>query len=230
MVKAVSEGNNRKMDGRLVRVAEVAYRRGKGKRSSAPPSRSPQVQIGQAERRVVFKTAEQGRSFKDVLLGTNKATVENETLGDDTSFKSAGEFSDYAMPAQGTCVFEDLRSKVINFDLDIPHEEMEWLKNCAVGRIDGTLDLPDIQSTLSHSNVECSVRFLGGFSVIVLFKSNDEMDKNLKDYRELFEALFEDIVPWSPSAASRLFAFWITLTEVPLQVWNTKFFKALGDR
>ncbi|XVF41900.1 hypothetical protein PTKIN_Ptkin01aG0317600 [Pterospermum kingtungense] len=51
----------------------------------------------------------------------------------------------------------------------------------------------------------------------------------LKDSKWACKVWFDEVHPWSKSSVYRRIPLWIVLEEVPLHLWDCKFFKALGD-
>ncbi|XVF29703.1 hypothetical protein REPUB_Repub15cG0145100 [Reevesia pubescens] len=152
------------------------------------------------------------RSYKDVLLG---ATFPNNKAGFDL----------------GVGIKEVFKAslKEVNFKIDLPKSEMEWLHRSALGRVHGFVSLLELQQAFGKLKVECSISPMDGTLFLVTFKSYEEMKFLLENNKLCTQELFEIIEPWNFSSNQRELAMWISLEEVSLVVWNEKFFQSLGN-
>ena len=116
----------------------------------------------------------------------------------------------------------------MNYDLEIPKSEMEWLDKSAVARIRGSLHFNEIGKALVREGIKCQICSTGGASVLLIFESKEEMVIQLKGSK--VSGWFDYICPWNNSPMKREVVVWVCLEDVPLQVWHEKFFKSLGNR
>ncbi|XVE96394.1 hypothetical protein REPUB_Repub02eG0217800 [Reevesia pubescens] len=165
--KAIRFGDNRMMDGRRIRVNETRF----GKPNARGVSLDPSLYRGKVVNQVprVFPisagTVKNGLSYRDVVVG-----------------KSLEGFLPQATEPLPCCEkgTSDDRSqklaKEVSYDLDVPRSEMQWLSGCAVGRINSSFNLSAIQDTFEEYNINCSMSFMDGISVALLFPSFVELD------------------------------------------------------
>ncbi|XVE99196.1 hypothetical protein REPUB_Repub03eG0176100 [Reevesia pubescens] len=74
------------------------------------------------------------RTYKEVLTGEVLTGAKYQSIGELIILQSPEERYDGNKLEQEKGV-----ARVINFDLDLPLKEMEWLTRSAVGRIEGTI-------------------------------------------------------------------------------------------
>ncbi|XVF31576.1 hypothetical protein REPUB_Repub17cG0002600 [Reevesia pubescens] len=208
--KVIEEGNNRKIDGRFIKVQKAEKGRNRNVVSSS----------GRTERKSegVFRD---GRSYKEALVGS-KVTVNTGVEGPSVSpevGKEVGEDDDHV----------NVEVQEVSYDFELLHEKMEWLHRSAVGRTTGSHNFLELQATLLKKVPLCSISPMGGVTIFLTFSTKSIMEESLKVHKDLFEVCFDLIEPWSPSSIQREIAFWVCLEEVPLQVWHEDFFRSLGD-
>ncbi|XVF78709.1 hypothetical protein PTKIN_Ptkin14bG0157400 [Pterospermum kingtungense] len=121
------------------------------------------------------------------------------------------------------------RESVVEFNQFIQDYECKWLFNCAIGRLKESVNVESIASSLKEKGLACQVCPAGGVSVLLKFESPEELKHFLRDHISLYEAWFDECKPWSKSGLQRNIPMWIVLQEVPLHLWDIKFFKVLGD-
>ena len=68
---------------------------------------------------------------------------------------------------------------------------------------------------------------MGGVTTLLTFETKMEMDEKLID--EKLKVWFADLRPCCSSRMMREATLWVTLEEIPLQVWHEKFFAFLGN-
>ncbi|XVF06767.1 hypothetical protein REPUB_Repub06bG0079100 [Reevesia pubescens] len=140
--KAILEGNNRLMNGRVIKAKAAKYKRfnnatsvmenNQGKKSV---SSTPGLNRSHADGKV-----EASKSYKEALLGVNKLNDIQDKEGS-ASKEEAVCLDGVSMPIVG-------KRKEINYDLDIPHSDMVWLKCSAVGILKDSTNLLFIQEAL----------------------------------------------------------------------------------
>ncbi|XVF82041.1 hypothetical protein PTKIN_Ptkin16aG0011200 [Pterospermum kingtungense] len=94
--------------------------------------------------------------------------------------------------------------KDVSFCYELKQEDVEWLDFIIIGRLKDNVDWRFVAKIMSENDVPCQVSPLGGVSIAIIFQSHERMIKFLDK---------EHMV-----------------AEVPLQLWNVEFFKALGNR
>ncbi|XVF38857.1 hypothetical protein REPUB_Repub20aG0138200 [Reevesia pubescens] len=208
------------MNGRRIRVNETRFRKPSVRGVNLDPSPYGGKVANQVPR--VFPisagTVKEGVSYRDAVLGKPREGLLPQA-SEPMPFCEKGTSNDRPQnPA-----------KEVTFDLDIPRSEMQWLSGCAVGRINSSFNLSVIQDTFEEYNINCSMSFMGGISVALLFPSSVEMDNQLKVHRAVFDKFFDDLLPWDNPSALNCIAVWVTLEGVPLQIWHERFFSSLGN-
>ncbi|XVE52570.1 hypothetical protein DITRI_Ditri02bG0132100 [Diplodiscus trichospermus] len=94
----------------------------------------------------------------------------------------------------------------VNYNVEIPEEDLEWLSRSVVGR------LQDEMTIKMDAN-----------------QIREEKNNFLDKAPLIAESWFEVWEEWNHSMAQREFDVWICMEEVPLQLWNEHFFKSMGD-
>ena len=217
MVKAIEYGNGRLVDGRSIRVNKATFgwkdRFSKAKKQSGSSTKSEQLNRGPAAFRDV-------RTFKEVLLGEDvKSTPESSNpmgIGNNESNSNKGVAEE--------CVN---KHKKVEYDLNIPKVEMEWLSSSAKGILKEGIGCRKVSKVMLRAGVVCQVSPLDNFSALLTFESKEVMKNMIKDNR--VSSWFTELVPWEETVMERELFAWVILEEVPLQVWHVKFFESLGN-
>ncbi|XVF77530.1 hypothetical protein PTKIN_Ptkin14bG0052100 [Pterospermum kingtungense] len=117
----------------------------------------------------------------------------------------------------------------VTFNLFIPSNNLEWLHLCAIGTLKEGCDCDTISKGLREVGYKAQVCPMGGLSVLLRFDSVDNLRSFLKNYSSVYDFWFVEVKQWCKSCLIRKILIWIKLEEVPLQLWDVEFFKALGD-
>ena len=213
MRKAIVFGNNRRIDGRTIRVNKATHE-WKEKKKYEWQEKSQKLPLtGRGS--AAFRD---NRTYKEVLLvpstNINENLIEKGFLGDKVNNVEVSAPSN--------------KPEKVEYDLDIPKSEMEWLDRSAIGRIRDGFSLSEIANYLEVEGLCCQVSPMDCISVLLVFCSKMEMVDSIKDER--IKSRFVDVIPWGESVMKRETFVWVLLEEVPLQVWHNKFFESLGNR
>ncbi|XVF87131.1 hypothetical protein PTKIN_Ptkin18bG0094900 [Pterospermum kingtungense] len=108
--------------------------------------------------------------------------------------------------------------------------DLGWFHCSAIGRLKDHLSLNEVCNGVRESGIDCEVCVLGGVSVLVKFEKDADMSDFIKNFFVLGSIWFDELQPWKAIAPYRKIDIWVSLQEVPLQLWDVSFFKTLGDK
>ncbi|XVF68032.1 hypothetical protein PTKIN_Ptkin10aG0170300 [Pterospermum kingtungense] len=169
---------------------------------------------------------------KSGIIENDRGVVEAGDLGKDPAFDDLVKAQDKVIVEGKTShldeVDESLRSSM-SFSVCIQESEIEWLNSCAIRMVKDGVDLPSIKAGIENTGFQCHVCPMGGISVLLRFESEVSMRSFLKDPLFVRDQWFETVQQWGKTTVQRKTPIWIALEDVPLQLWDLKFFKALGD-
>ncbi|XVE93639.1 hypothetical protein REPUB_Repub01dG0211300 [Reevesia pubescens] len=166
MQRVIDRGNCRRIDGRLILVKK-ALTNWKDMNQKRKLSKTSKDKVVPPKPKT--NVLRDNRSYKEVLLGENKHVKKDLGLLDD----------EVTLPSA--------HPKEVNYELEMPLNDMEWLK-------DETY-LCKFQAFLNFHEVPCTLKPLGGVSVILSFNSKENRDCFLKNYSEIFDKRIVDIKP-----------------------------------
>ncbi|XVF20185.1 hypothetical protein REPUB_Repub11eG0176000 [Reevesia pubescens] len=232
MEKAISFGNKRRLDGRVIVVKHASYGRSfdRGVMESVKHARFEENTKIISKAAAKMGKAVEGRSFKEALLGSAKNLL--NVIEADSQSELDGERSqrykavDIDSDKSGAVLN---KPKVVNYVYNSSSEEVNWLRFCAIGRLCDATIPRTLQEELRNLDICCTVSYLGGISVLLMFKSFEEMVETLEIYKDRLKSFFDEISPWDCSTNQKKIAFWVKMADVPLQCWHYNFFKSLGD-
>ena len=214
---AIEGGNNRRIDGWQIKVKKAIFTW--KERSSSQKRQRGEEKNGEAPREAMTSlTIRDNRSYRDALMGANHQL--DERLKE---LSPSGETSHRVKEPATTTTPEE-----VNYDLEIPKSEMEWLDRSAIARIRGSLHFNEICKALVREGIKCQLCPTGGVSVLLIFESKEEMVIQLNGAK--VSGWFDCICPWNSSPMKREVAVWVSLEDVPLLIWHEKFFTSLGNR
>ena len=136
-------------------------------------------------------TCRDNKSYKEVLVGTNPLV--SEKIVD----------KDVSTSADVTPVVEKLANNVclkeVNYDLEIPKSDMEWLQRSVVGRLSRMFHYKVVQEALTSGGINCLFSPMGGITVLLIFSGREEMVDNLNNSKGFFDEWFDFISLWNSS-------------------------------
>ncbi|KAL4583360.1 hypothetical protein LXL04_007931 [Taraxacum kok-saghyz] len=146
-----------------------------------------------------------GLSFKEALLGDKD--------GHD------------AAPVKETTGIHD-----IVLDQDTPASP-RWLKNCLVGEVKN-IELLSKCMTIIHAYGlgECSIRYVGGLSVLLQFNNQVIADCFLRNQKVNWSAWFTWLKAWDDSFMNGSKATWLKISGVPVSCWDSGMFSLIAGR
>ena len=127
-MKAIVNGNNRRIDGWYIRVKKASYG-WKKMRSSGQRWVKKIDEVAPEDK--VYKVFRDNTSYKDVLLGPDQHVVAETNMN---VISNAGESS--SNDREDVPIYT---SENVNYDFDIPKSKMEWLDTSVIGRIRGCI-------------------------------------------------------------------------------------------
>ena len=184
--KAIEFGNNRRIDGRHIKVKKASY--GWNERSTKAGSQESVSKVSESQKSSKnLDACRDDRSYKDALVGTNPPASENRA---DKDASTSAE----AMPVVEKVV-NNVCLKEVNYDLEIPKSDMDWLQRSAVGRLAGNFHYKVVQKALTSGGINCCLSPMGGISVLLTFNGREEMVDNLNNSKGFFDEWFDVISP-----------------------------------
>ncbi|XVE51579.1 hypothetical protein DITRI_Ditri02bG0052800 [Diplodiscus trichospermus] len=192
MVKAIQYGNNRKIDGWIIRVKEAIY--GWNERRLRKSD-----QIHDRGKNSAMTTKYGGgsrgpsgyRSYSDVVVGKGDRGVEQSKMMENVLCGNPN------CSAKEMVVKE--HPKEVSLETDIPSDDMKWLQRSAIGHVRDFSEVKKMFESLVVAGIDCQLCPMG------------------------------DLAPWKNSLGHKKLAIWITLEDVPLQIWHEKFFMSIGN-
>ncbi|XVE98020.1 hypothetical protein REPUB_Repub03eG0069300 [Reevesia pubescens] len=172
-MQAIDKRNNCVIDGRplFVKRASIAWpertHRGykNGPEFDKTRRRNCKVLVGdvtqEGEREEAIKVVIDRRCYRDALVGVSvqEDKVEKKTK---TVNKNVKLEEDEGGPATR-------QRKIIFYDIQLPHKDMEWLDRCATGRLKDMVRLSIVKKMLLEKGVPCDVCPMGGVTVLLKF-------------------------------------------------------------
>ena len=119
-------------------------------------------------------------------------------------------------------------SRKVNYDLDIPKAEMEWLDRSAIGNLKVDCTMNQTAIFMASKGFHYQVSPIDSLSTLLTFRSKEVMIDTIEDVG--VKGWFDVIKPWSMAPTIRELAVWVILEEVPLYIWHKIFFESLGNR
>ena len=180
MKKTIEHGNNRKVDGWYIRVNKASFG-WKDRRNHKLQWRKKPVKIPKNEKG--YLAVRDNRSYKKVLLGSGP------NVDGMTKLKGIkrDNINNVAMEVPSH------PPKKVNYDLDIPKAEIEWLERSAIGYIKVGCSINQTAIYMVVEGFSCQVSPIDCLSALLTFSSKEEMFEMIKDGR--VKGWFNDVVP-----------------------------------
>ncbi|GAB4825496.1 hypothetical protein Ancab_040332 [Ancistrocladus abbreviatus] len=121
------------------------------------------------------------------------------------------------------------KDRDFSFHFQSKQEDGEWLDGCFVGEVRELEDLDSLQDNLQNAGVVCSVRSLGGRSVLLATENPRMMHSYVEGERMKLSRWFASIRPWSPLAVDSRRLCWVRSYGIPLHVWTWEFFAEIAS-
>ncbi|XVF82058.1 hypothetical protein PTKIN_Ptkin16aG0012900 [Pterospermum kingtungense] len=226
--RAIAEANGRCIDGRRISVNKAmvgwnqcrSYENHKDKTSSGI---NRKFSGG-------WKVRDQRpyRSYRDALMKHPSRKMDEPTL---EAIRKEDTLTNKVISSESILggKSEDGFIERFNFNIEIPDSELSWLDNCAIAILKDYVELCSIKKLLLDNGFSGKVSPVGGISICIWFDQANERDKFLEFVSSMDSNPFESITKWDKTVRQRKYYVWILLEEVPLQLWNLKFFESLGN-
>ncbi|XVF77615.1 hypothetical protein PTKIN_Ptkin14bG0060200 [Pterospermum kingtungense] len=227
-VRAIAERDNCRIDGRFIKVKRAAF----GWRNRRVQSANgPKTRLAAMKKPTHMEwKIRHHHSYKEVLesdmIRTDKDVLSShkKVVRDDKELVVADKDK-----ASVKCPMEIENTDEEILEFNTPEEELKWLENVILGRVKEDVPISEVRKVLKDNGVDCMVSPMGGVSVDFIFESCENLNMFLDKAEVFSESILEDYKAWDDSLAEREIITWIILEEVPLQLWNVKIFKAIGD-
>ncbi|XVE99118.1 hypothetical protein REPUB_Repub03eG0169500 [Reevesia pubescens] len=168
------------------------------------------------------------RTYKEVLTGEVLTGAKYQSVGELIILQSPEKryYGNKLEQEKGV-------AREINFDLDLPLKEMEWLTRSAVGRIEGTIHYLEVQKEVNKRDINCVISSMGGITVLLTFSSRQDMETDLNVSKSFWHKWFETLEPWNNDIVQHQIAVWVFLEEVHFRrgiLLSSKLWVINGDR
>ncbi|XVE78855.1 hypothetical protein DITRI_Ditri14bG0011600 [Diplodiscus trichospermus] len=207
MLKAIRFENKRRIDGWRIRMKQTSYG-GKDRRFSrhnlAHFLWDKEVrELTTNEGTTVLKD---NKSYRDVVLGEDKIAMRDigERVLDQSKRKEKLIHGNTLQIANESVVKQRLNE--VNFDIEIPKNEMEWLFRSAISQLRVISKMDKIYDYMVGAGVKCQISLLGGVITLLTFDTKEGMANTLIESKLLLVEWFEDLRPWENSIAQRMMA------------------------
>ncbi|KAL4366522.1 hypothetical protein GQ457_05G033590 [Hibiscus cannabinus] len=172
------------------------------------------------------------RSYKEALLGVgeqksdstygeagNKVQERNNALHEMTVWVKESEMAE--CKNDGTWASNPISFSSVDTD---------WRKLCLVGRIKGMYNHEVVQVGLQSDGIDARVCPWHGLLVIIRFKSRFDLLQCWAKRVSLGRLWFDEVEMLEGYEGKRRIKVWANILEVPLQVWNERFFQGICGR
>ncbi|KAF7145661.1 hypothetical protein RHSIM_Rhsim04G0141400 [Rhododendron simsii] len=103
-----------------------------------------------------------------------------------------------------------------------------WLHRSAVAILDRLVSMADLRvSFMNEIRQNVVIRAMGGRSVLITFASSEIRDDIIQT--KVMQRWFVSVSPWKNEAASLERFVWLSCSGMPLNAWNDKNFKLIGE-
>ncbi|KAL4368023.1 hypothetical protein GQ457_05G030600 [Hibiscus cannabinus] len=114
--------------------------------------------------------------------------------------------------------------------ISIPKEEMKWKERCLVGEIKAMYNIEVVQMGLNSYGFDITVCPWFGNLVILRCQSESDKERCWRMRDELLSLWFDNLELLAGFEGKRKVKIWVKLIDVPLIIWNKRFFEELGSR
>ncbi|KAL4313036.1 hypothetical protein GQ457_01G021850 [Hibiscus cannabinus] len=229
--RAIDRAHGRKMDGEKIKVFWAKERQVKerGKKQEQERRKKHEQMRGQPG---LWKLKD-SRSFKEALLGLGMNT---SRVDEEANQRKDGQIE--SMQQSGTWVrVEDIGHSAGNETIErstktfvIQEEEMDWVRHCLVGCIKPMFNEDIVKQAMESDGFPAIICPWFGQTVVLRFPNKKECLKCWSVRDELLRVWFQDLEFLEGFDGKRKVKIWVKLHDVPLSVWNTKFFHKVISR
>ncbi|GMJ08075.1 hypothetical protein HRI_004476700 [Hibiscus trionum] len=221
-LKAVNHGNNRQMDGFVIKV----FLEEKRARGAVAPTAAPEVcQTGSTiKKRSAPNGLRDNRSYKEVLL--------------EKFHQSSTGMAQPPYPKVSVCATckgkvnlpsSITSEQVLSLNLELSSAE-DWLKVCLVGQIKGMYDACCVQQALRADSFKVEVCTWSGFYAIIRFEKEEQIPIFWYLRDSLIRTWFSDIDYLKNFKKENKLKVWVCMEGIPLSIWHDSVFSLIGSR
>ena len=205
----------RKMDGMTIRECKISVQIAKYEREK--PNNDVRHKKYQRKPERVHKPAwRDERTYKDV---TN-CNMDN----------GAKRKSDRNDGSGGSHYQEEDQHKTIAVEGKVCETKVEWLNRSLIGEGQKPLSALEVSSRLDEQGVRHEkVRAMDPYTVVITFKTKEEMEDALTVSSEEMLKIVDDIRKWSSKEKCRVRRVWIECIGVPIHGWSLENFEKIGE-
>ncbi|GMI65150.1 hypothetical protein HRI_000184300 [Hibiscus trionum] len=218
--RAVDQGNGRLLDGFRIKVFE--------ERSSV---RASSHGVGRTNFSNTHAEAfRDNRSYRDVVRSVKN--IQRDTTGQTRTTAKRYESSGEAPPGSlGILIVEDKPEngkygQSSQFFVPKP----SWRSLCLVGRIKPMYNVNLVQDALNSEGLGVQVCPWFGLLAIIRCNNSETLTRCWERRADLIGSWFVELEMLEGYEGKREVKTWVTLKDVPLQVWDAEFFRAVASR
>ncbi|GMI95276.1 hypothetical protein HRI_003196900 [Hibiscus trionum] len=214
-MKAVSLGNNRRLDGFVIKVF-VDDRRVKDAKVS-------KVDSGTKLNRVFRENCRRdGRSYKSVLM----ANIQPASSGSVQATPAVHPVSKNGQGTYGTpMAVPDEMDKILTLELS---PASKWLELCLVGQVKSMYDADCVQQALRADGFKVDICSWSGFYVIIRFEEVEQISIFWDLRSSLISTWFSDIDFLDNFKKEKKLKVWVCMEGLPLHLWDDQVFQLIG--
>lgn len=112
----------------------------------------------------------------------------------------------------------------------IPKSNMAWLKKTVIGTIRNGISTSHVELGLVELGFMAKVRIASGFTVLITFNKQREMEKALAGSPNQLQKWLSTIVLYDCDKQQQKFECWVCVEEIPIHAWHKNLFQALRDK
>ncbi|OMP07087.1 hypothetical protein COLO4_07642 [Corchorus olitorius] len=120
--------------------------------------------------------------------------------------------------------------EMLDLDVKIPQEEMKWLENCVIGRLNQNIMYDQVKETVAGLNLDVMVIPLSNVRILLQFQDMEDAQSFIEHPREFMDICYSKFHFLDDSGEKTISEVWLKLKGVPLFLWHQNFFKELTNR
>ncbi|KAK8624461.1 hypothetical protein V6N13_065806 [Hibiscus sabdariffa] len=162
-----------------------------------------------------------GRTFKEVLLGYSKKSVEKVCA------RCKGETTEGSLSKEEPKGLVPLLAEPLQ--IEVEKGDKGWLKNCLVGQISAMYDACFVQQVLRSEGFKVKVCHWFGFYVITWFEEEEQIEIfwDLRD--STLKAWLDDVDNVENFSSSQKLRVWLSIEGLPHGAWAESVFNRIAS-
>ncbi|OMO94154.1 hypothetical protein COLO4_16499 [Corchorus olitorius] len=120
--------------------------------------------------------------------------------------------------------------ETLDLDVEITQEEMKWLENCVIGRLNQNIMFDQVKETVAVLNLDAVVIPLSNVIILLQFQNMEDAQSFIEHPGEFMDICCSKFHFWDDSGEETVNEVWLKLEGFPLFLWHQNFFKELTNR